>query len=277
MVNGFMLKFSLLISVYIKEKVEYLDQCLNSILNQTLSPDEIIIVEDGVLTSELYNCLDSWSKILPITRVPLSKNLGLGLALNEGLKYCSNELVARMDSDDVCVPARFELQINKVINDGVDVCGSWVAEFEEDVGSPCLLRKTPKTHQGIVDCSKWKNPVNHPTVVFKKSNVVNVGSYESVIFFEDYYLWLKLINSGNIFYNIQEPLVYMRSGNGQLSRRSGFSYARFELLFFWKCYSDRVLPLFCVIKNIIIRVPFRILPKFLLGSLYKLTRDRFIN
>ena len=130
-------KFSVLLSIYYKEKPEYFRECMESIYSQTVLPDEIVLVEDGRLTDELYEAISEYecrpSEINFVT-VKLEKNSGLGLALAEGIKHCSNELVARMDTDDVCVPDRFERQLNAFSeNPGLDIIGGYISEFSDDM------------------------------------------------------------------------------------------------------------------------------------------------
>lgn len=270
------MKFSVLLSLYYKESSIYLDECLSSIENQTLLPDEIIIVEDGPLTAELYIALDLWQRKLPIIRVKLENNVGLGRALNEGLIHCSFDLVARMDTDDVCTPFRFEKQITMFKNTNVDICGSWISEFEASSKLIISHRIIPESHSDLVKLSKFKNPLNHPSVMYRKSSVLSVGGYDDVLFFEDYHLWLKMIRSGCKFHNIQESLVLMRAGIGQLSRRGGFNYARLELAFLRRCSRERLISKKVALRNSIIRTPLRILPKKVLGKIYKIIRTKDI-
>ena len=267
------MKVTVLMSVYYRENPLYLEECLESLKVQTLPPSEIVIVEDGPLTEQLYQVLDLWGTILPIRRVKLEINSGLGVALNRGLEACENELVARMDTDDVCHPSRIEKQVEVFTQSNVDICGSWISEFEQNCDIIASFRKTPRSHDEIVRFSHLKNPMNHPSVMYKKSVVMGVGGYDDVLFFEDYHLWLKLIDNGARFYNLEEVLVYMRAGLSQLSRRSGKSYALSELRFFRKIKSDGLLSSFQVLVGILTRVPLRLLPKKYLAILYRKLRE----
>jgi len=264
--------FSVLMSLYLKEKAEYFSMCLQSIYDQSVSATEVIIVEDGPLTSELYEVLDCWELKLPIKRIVLESNLGLGRALNEGLKHCTNDIVARMDTDDICDLTRFEKQLSIIMNNDIDVCGSWVSEFDK---SPNVIESTrvlPEFHAEIEKFSYLKNPMNHPSVMYRIDKVKSVGGYDDVLFFEDYFLWLKLISSGAIFYNIQEPLVNMRAGLNQLSRRSGFSYATYEFKFLLKSWHFGFFSFFQFSRNTILRVPLRLFPSFILKRIYQVNR-----
>ncbi|MEZ9548643.1 MULTISPECIES: glycosyltransferase [Vibrio] len=267
------MKFSALLSIYEKEKPEFLSQCLQSIIDQTQLPDEIIIVEDGPLTTHLYQELKKWQKVLPIKRVKLASNQGLGNALNYGLKHCKFELVARMDTDDICHPERFQKQLEVFSSKTLDICGSWVSEFDASCDIITSYRKAPENHDDILRFSRLKNPLNHPSVMYRKSAVLDVGGYDNVLFFEDYHLWLKLIDSGCKFYNIQEPLVSMRAGLGQLSRRGGLQYARHEVSFLKRCSREGLMSKKLAQKNVLIRFPIRVLPTRALGKLYKVMRN----
>lgn len=264
--------FTVLMSIYYKELPSFLDECLYSIKRQTIVPDEIVVVEDGPLTSELYQTLGKWESILPIVRVSLAENVGLGMALNEGLKHCTFDIVARMDTDDVCYPQRFEQQLNVMQSGKVDICGSYVSEFETNPDNKTYLRSSMEKHEDIIRVSRFRNPMNHPAVMYRKSAVLDVGGYDHVLYFEDYHLWLKLIARNYKFYNIQEPLVAMRAGIGQLSRRGGMRYALLEFDFFKRNVSEGIMSKGDAIRNIIIRFPLRILPKKALGQIYKIVR-----
>lgn len=267
------MNYSILMSIYFKEKASYLAECLQSISKQSRPPGEVVIVEDGPLTEELYQVLTGFSDSLPIKRVVLTKNVGLGRALNEGLKHCSYDFVARMDTDDICHPERFEKQLAIMLDNDVDVCGSWVGEFESCCHIINGYRKVPVLHDDIIKYSKSRNPLNHPSVMYKKQVVLSVSGYDDVLFFEDYHLWLKLIAGGARFYNISAPLVLMRAGAGQISRRRGLRYALFELYFLKRCMGEGLLPPPVAIKNIILRFPLRLMPSNVLKSIYIYIRD----
>ncbi len=259
-------------SLYVKENASYLSACFESLINQTVQANQIILVEDGPLTEELYATLEKWQKILPIERVKLPNNVGLGMALNHGLELCRYDLIARMDTDDICHPSRFEKQLKIFKNQNIDVCGSWISEFYKNSDICISYRKLPENHDDIVRYSQRKNPMNHPSVMYRKSIVFDVQRYNDVLYFEDYYLWLKLLNNGAIFYNIQEPLVFMRSDEAQLSRRGGRRYAFYELNFFKLCFKNGFMTREQVVINTIIRFPIRMLPSKLLGKIYKIIR-----
>ncbi|MDY0193883.1 MAG: glycosyltransferase [Aliarcobacter butzleri] len=271
------MKFSVLMSVYNKEKPEYLDRAMKSIWDeQNIKPNEIILVQDGKLTDDLYNTIDEWkNKLSDILKIiPLEQNLGLGDALNIGMKYCSYEIIARMDTDDISLPNRFQKQLEVFENNDIDICGAWISEFDKDEKEILGFRKLPQYNEDIIKYSKTRCPINHPAVMYKKSIVEKAGGYKHMLLMEDYYLWARMLLSGAKFYNIQEPLVNMRAGYGQLERRGGFKYAIEEFKFLNKLKKIGYLTTIEYLKNILIKVPIRLLPKELLKSVYGLLRSK---
>jgi glycosyltransferase involved in cell wall biosynthesis len=201
--------------------------------------------------------------------VPLEKNVGLGDALNAGIKHCSYELIARMDTDDISIPNRFEKQLKAFENNDIDICSSWVSEFDSDENEIISYRKLPEKYNEIIVYSKMRSLINHPAVMYKKSIVEKAGGYKKMIWFEDYYLWARMLLSEAKFYNIQEPLVNMRAGYGQLERRSGLEYAKNELNLLNTLKKEGFLNNFEYIKNIFIKIPIRLLPKSIIKIVYK--------
>lgn len=264
--------FSVLMAVYYKENPIYLDRALQSVWDdQTIKPSEIVLVEDGYLNNELYDVLDKWQmklgKIFKI--VKLKENLGLGSALNIGLQYCNNELVARMDSDDISDPYRFEKQLEVFKTKTIDVCGTWVSEFIDDENQIISIRTVPETHEQILKFAKKRCPVNHPSVMFKKSSILKAGGYKK-IFPEDYHLWVRMLVNGSIFYNIQEPLVKMRIGAGLFSRRRGIKYAINELKLQREFVRLGFINYIEFIENVILKFPLRLIPESILKQVYRM-------
>ena len=221
------MKFSVLMSLYIKEKPEYLRECMESLLCQTVLPEQIVIVKDGPLTPELEDMLESFVSRDPdlYTLVPLEKNVGLGLALAQGILACRNELVARMDTDDICREDRFALQLAAFEKDPkLDVCGCQIAEFEGSIQNIVAKRTVPLTDEDIKAYQKRRDGVNHMTVMYKRSKVLEAGNYQSCMLMEDTYLWVNMILCGAVFANIDDCLVYARVGGDMFERRGGFAY-----------------------------------------------------
>lgn len=220
-------KFSVLMSVYIKEKASYFHECMESILQQTVLPDEIVVVEDGVISRELSEEITHYKSKYPnlIKIVPLPQNRGLGLALAEGVKNCSYELIARMDTDDICVKDRFEKELNifKEYPD-IDIVGSYISEFDGKIDNVIAVRKVPLENEEIKKYQKKRSAFNHVTVVFKKSSVLKSGNYKDALYVEDDLLWCDMLRHGCIGKNIGESLVYVRTGMDMIMRRGGWNY-----------------------------------------------------
>lgn len=219
--------FSILMSLYIKEKPEYVDECFKSLLRQTVHANEWVIVEDGPLTDEMYRLLDKYQSKYPylIKRVPIKKNQGLGLALRTGICECSNELIARMDTDDIAREDRFEKQLDAFQKDSnLDICGSHIIEFERIKENILAKRNVPLNHSDIVKYQKIRSAFNHMTVMYKKSAVLKAGNYEHCPLMEDDMLWVRMILSGAKCANINDYLVYARTGTAMVERRGGWQY-----------------------------------------------------
>lgn len=271
------MKFSVLISIYFKENPEYFNSAMKSIwTHQTLKPDEILLVEDGPLTEALYEAISYWQNDIgdALKVIKLENNMGLGDALNRGLLSCRNELVARMDTDDIARPDRFEKQISYMLQNPLcDVVGGWIEEFELDTHEAMLCRKTPLQHQEIVNFAKKRNAMNHVSVMFKKDKVQNAGGYKTVVGFEDYDLWTRMIMQGSQFENLPNVFVSVRAGSGLLFRRRGLNYAIAEFCFQKSLFQYGFLNLFEFLRNVILRFPARIAPTCILRFIYKHLRE----
>ena len=227
--------YSVLMSVYYKEKPEFLKQAIESIQSQTLPTDDFVLVCDGPLNEELDAVIAVKQQEIgtSLNAVRLAKNGGLGNALNEGIKHCKNELVARMDSDDIAYPYRCERQLD-VFNTQpeVSICSGIVEEFTTNPDTVDTKRVLPETNAQIVEFAKKRNPFNHPCVMYKKTAVEAAGSYQDFYLLEDYYLWLRMLMAGYRGYNIQEPLLHMRAGSDMYKRRAGWKYAKTQVRLF---------------------------------------------
>lgn len=220
--------YSVLMSVYYKEKPEYLRQAMDSMIHQTVPTDDFVLVCDGPLTTELDAVIaekqQELESILNVVR--LEKNGGLGNALNEGIKHCKHELIARMDSDDISYPERCEKQIevfNKKME--ISICSGTVEEFSINPEQVDARRVLPENDADIRKFAKKRNPFNHPCVMYKKSAVEAAGSYQDFYLLEDYYLWIRMLIDGCQGYNLQVPLLHMRAGSEMYRRRAGWKYA----------------------------------------------------
>lgn len=265
------MNYSILMSVYHKEHPEYLKQAIESMLNQTVKSNDFVIVCDGPLTDELYKILDFYESnpTNQIHRLQLDKNYGLGIALNKGLEICKNELVARMDSDDIAVTTRIEKQLKEFHkNNELTVCGSYLQEFNESVGDTSTIKKVPLSNEEIAVYLKKRNPFNHMTVMFKKSVIKDCGSYEDCYLNEDYYLWAKVISNNYYTMNIPDVLVFMRVGNGMYDRRGGIKYIKGDFIMQRNLMTLNCINFFEFIINIFVRSLVRILPTFARKKIY---------
>ncbi len=269
------INFSVLMSLYYKETPSNFDICLQSILQQSLTPSEIIIVLDGPLSKELniyINNLNLNNPIL-IKLIPIFKNIGLGAALNLGLQHCSNEWIFRMDTDDFCTPDRFKKQL-EYINNNADLVllGSYTEEFDSLLSHSIGYRKVPCSHSDIISYIKRRNPFNHMTVAFRKDVIQSVGGYEHHLYMEDYNLWIRVIAAGHQVGNIDEVLVNVRGGDSMIKRRKGLTYIKSELqLAKLKIEKNIDSPLSAYLNFIIRSIP-RLLPTYMLSKIYKKLR-----
>lgn len=263
--------FSVLMSVYRKERTDFLCASLESVFNQTVLPNEVVLVKDGPLTVELEEVIACFVAEHPELKVvPLPVNVGLGRALNEGLKHCSHELVARMDTDDICKPDRFEKQLRVFeTQPQIDVCSAWLDEFDTDIQHVHSVKYLPETSEELYEYGKTRNPVNHPVVMFRKEAVIRSGSYQHYPLFEDYYLWVRMLVAGSKFYTIQEALLYFRASPDMFARRGGWAYALTEARLQFLLYGIRYINMRTFLENLIIRFFTRIMPPGIREKLYK--------
>lgn len=214
-----MSKISVLMSLYDKESEDFLDSCLESILNQTRIPDQVVIVIDGHVRENLHRIIDRYSDKLPIEKLALENNSGLAIALNSGLDICTGDLIARMDTDDICMPDRIEKQERFILKEDLDIVGSGASVIDYN-GNTTGTRMNPLKHEDIVS-NLWRNPFIHPSVMFKKNKIKNIGSYDdSLRRRQDYELWFRAANNGLKFGNLQEELISYRFDEHTLRKQS---------------------------------------------------------
>lgn len=221
--------YSVLMSVYIKEHPEYFKLAIQSMIHQTVQPKDFVIVCDGPLTVELNGVISEFVSIYPemFQILRLEQNQGLGNALNEGLKLCRYDLVARMDSDDISLPNRCEYQIEMFQQTpNLALCSGDIAEFDSNPEEIKGIRQVPKTHEEILKYAKKRNPMNHVAVMYRKAAVMDAGGYIEINLAEDYYLWIRMLKKGYIAANVSRILVKVRVGNGMYVRRGGLDYVK---------------------------------------------------
>lgn len=221
------LKFSVAICVYKNDKPEWFELALKSIIDQTVKPDEIVLVVDGPVSDELENtirkCESRSPDLLKVTR--LQKNVGLGRALKIAMEKSKNEIIARMDSDDVAVSTRFEKQLECFESDSeLSIVGGQIHEFIDTLENVVGIRDVPFCDSEIKEYLKSRCPFNHVTVMFKKSEATKAGGYLDWHSNEDYYLWIRMFLSGCKFRNLSDNLVNVRVGKDMYARRGDWKY-----------------------------------------------------
>ena len=221
--------YSILLPVYHKDNKEYLTLSIESMLNQTVKSDDFVIVKDGPLTKELEELINKYAsnKDNHINIVGLEHNEGLGAALDFGLRHCKNELVARMDADDISLPTRCEKLLELFEKDPeLSIAGTNIDEFMDDPNKVISSRVVPTTHEEIEKYNRRRQGFNHPTVMFKKSEVLRVGSYPHLRHMEDKDLFFRMLNMGCKAANIPESLLLFRSNKESFKRRKGKQYRK---------------------------------------------------
>lgn len=246
-------KYTVLISVYAKENPEYLKEAIDSMLEQTIPPDEIVIVEDGNLTKELDDVIEKYKKLHRnlFKIIKMKENVGTGIALSIGIKECKNEYIARMDSDDISEKYRCERELEILNNnDNIDIVGSIAAEFEGNINNITGYRILPETNTEIYKFAQRRNPCAHSSVMMRKSRILDAGNYREYLYFEDYDLWIRMIQKGYKFYNIQDVLIYMRVNEKFYKRRGGLSYFKRMIQFRTEQYRNG----FYTLKNYLLAI-----------------------
>lgn len=221
--------YSILLSVYYKDKPEYLALSIESMLNQTVKSNDFVIVKDGPLNNELDEVINKYASNPDnhINVIGLETNSGLGAALDYGLGFTKNDLVARMDADDISLPTRCE-KLLKLFEDNKDlsIAGTNIDEFYDDPNNIVSSRVVPTTDEAIKKYIHRRQPFNHPTVMFKKKEVIRVGSYPHIKHMEDKDLFFRMMNMGCIGANIDESLLLFRSNKDSFKRRRGKAYRK---------------------------------------------------
>lgn len=256
------MEYSVLMSVYGKEKPEYLRASMESMRHQTLPPADFVLVCDGPLNDGLEQVIaqakEQWKERLQCIRLP--KNRGLGRALREGILHCRCEIVARMDSDDISRPDRCRLQLEEMNRRGCDIISGGLQEFIQVPGDADICRMLPETSEQIRAFAGKRNPFNHPCVMYRKSAVLKAGNYQDFPGFEDYYLWLRMLAAGSRGWNLQQVILDMRTGNGMYARRGGLSYVKYAIRIQRFMYSRGMIGTAMFLKNCLVRTVVGVIP-----------------
>lgn len=223
--------FSVAMSVYKSDNPDFFDRALSSITDeQTIIPNEIVLVVDGPVSNEINNVINKYEKKYEIFNViRLEQNGGLGNALKIAVKNATHELIARMDSDDVSVSTRFEEQLKYFeINPGIDIVGGDITEFIGEENNIVGKRSVPVSNDSIREYMKTRCAMNHVSVMYKKKSVESAGGYQDWFWNEDYYLWIRMWLNGAVFANTGSVLVNVRVGEEMYQRRGGSKYFESE-------------------------------------------------
>lgn len=264
--------FSVCMSVYQNDKPTDFLVSVRSIYNQTIRPDEIVLVVDGPIPEQVDGAITELMEEISVMKViRLDRNMGHAVARQTSLDAAKNNLCAIMDSDDIAVPDRFEKQLRAFKkHPEVSVVGGIINEFIGIVGNVVGKRLVPENDAEIKEYLKSRCPMNLVTVMVKKDDVMKVGGYQDWYCEEDYYLWIRLALSGYKFYNIQENLVYVRVGDEMYQRRGGMKYFKSEAKlqrYMWK-KGIITLPKYCY--NVLIRFVLQVLmPNKLRGWVFQ--------
>lgn len=254
--------FSLLLPVYSGDKPDYLRRAFrSSVDDQTVRPDQIVIVRDGPIGAELADALGELVGAcpVPVELIELPENRGLAAALEAGLAACAHDLVARMDADDISLPTRFERQL-ELIGTGLDLVGTGMYEFVDEIGTIVGRRVPPVGPQRISSYARFHDPFNHPTVLYRRSAVRLAGGYRDMGLMEDYYLFARMIQAGARVDNLPDPLVMYRVGDGAYARRGGWAQLHAELRLQTALRRARFTSWPQAIRNVLVRGGYRLVP-----------------
>ena len=272
------MRLSVLIPVYGKASPLLFEQALASIKQQTVAATEVLIVQDGPIPPEMERVIDAFMGDCgeqkagrPSVRIlSLPQPVGLGQALAAGVTACRSELIARMDADDLSVPERFALQLAAFSADpSLDALGGAISEFAGRPQPGDRVRRLPFTEEAIRRFAKSRNPLNHMTVMFRRDAVLRAGNYQPFPEFEDYHLWVRMLEKGCHLANLPAVLVQARAGDAMLGRRGGLRYALRELSFQNFLRSSRFISPAHAVRNVLLRVPVRLAPPALLKWVYR--------
>jgi amylovoran biosynthesis glycosyltransferase AmsE len=250
-------KISVLVTLYCKNNPDEVKRCFRSLLIQTYKPDEVILVIDGPVSIDIGEILKDYIEKLSIRFLYQQQNIGLGKALNLGLKHCVYDYVARIDIDDVCKPNRLEIQKNFMdLNPKVSVLGGQVELFDNN--GVYAIKSVPISSEMIEQWSLFRNPINHSTVMFRKEDVMKLGGYPEIRYTQDYVLWITCLKSGLIFYNQPNVLCEMFADKNLLVRR-GLPYLKYDLKPYFMNYQLNRSGIFILIVMIAVRTLFNLM------------------
>lgn len=265
-------QFSLLMSVWGGDDPAFLEAAFRSAVHdQTRRPDDVVLVQDGPVPPPLERAIAHLigSSPVPTTLLPLDANVGLGVALDQGMSACAHDIVARMDADDIALPHRFAVQV-PIVESGVDLLGSSLLEFGEDPADIVGRRVPPIDPESIARYARFHQPFNHPTVVYRRAAVEAAGGYRHLALMEDYLLFAKMIGQGARVANVEEPLVLYRVGAGAYARRGGVILLKSEWLLQRRLLELGFTSRVQFTRNMVVRGGYRLVPEPLRKAAYRL-------
>ncbi len=263
--------FSLLMSLWSGDDPDHLELAWTStVVEQTRRPDEVVVVQDGPIGPELAERLAALLAACPVPtqHLVLEHNQGLGPALDRGLAACGHDVVARMDADDVSLPQRFAVQL-PLIEAGADIVGSALFEFTDSVDDVVEVRIPPTDPEWIRSAARFRDPFNHPTVVYRRAAVQAAGGYQDLPLMEDYLLFARMLADGARPANTPEPLVYYRVGAGAYARRGGRRLLRSEIALQRQFLALGITTRPQFVRNVVIRGGYRLVPTRLRRMAYR--------
>ncbi len=263
-------QYSVVMAVYKNDRAEWFEQALESMLNQTVTSNDIVIVVDGPLTDSLNRTLRKYQDNDAISIIRLKTNQGLGNALNVGIENAKNELIARMDSDDIAVPNRIEIQLAEFAkNPKLDIVGGQIAEFIDNPDEVISYRRVPLLHADIKLFARRRSPFNHPTVMYRKSAIQKIGGYDvTAIRIEDYDLWLRALNNGVVCGNVDATLLKYRSTSDAMKRRRTVASWKSHIRARKGFYSSRYISLSDLTYGVATQTTLLLAPAFLVKLLF---------
>lgn len=262
-------EISVVMSVYINDKASFFNEAIESVLQQTYMPSEILIVVDGSVSKEMDDLLSQLYSNELIKIIRLSENMGLANALNVGIHEAQYSIIARMDADDICFIDRFEKQIDYITKEKLDIVGGQIIEFGKNILDVISKRKVPLKHKEMIDFMKLRSPFSHPTILFRKVVFTSLGGYDTNIFPEDYDFFVRAYLKGYRFGNIDQNILWFRLGDDHskaIRRRWGVSYAKNEYKLYKKFLNLGFFNFIDFFKAVFLKIPLRVMP----FSIYKI-------
>jgi len=263
--------FSLLLPVYGGDDPRFLRAAFLSAVNeQTRPPNDVVLIQDGPVGSQLAAEIARLvaESPVPVKHVPLGANLGLGPALDRGIAECAHGVIARMDADDICVPHRFATQMPQ-IESGADIVGSGLMEFIDSIDNVVETRIPPIGAARIRSTIRFRDPFNHPTVIYRRDAVLAAGGYQDMPLMEDYLLFARMLANGAEPVNIAEPLVYYRVSAGAYARRGGVAQLRAEIELQRRFRADGITSRGEYARNVVVRGGYRLVPESIRRAAYR--------